>query len=124
MTVSDSEPDLEAIRHQLLALFSRKYGWEITRPHRWRPLTVKDPSSGEYFTEAGARAFVVQLLELEHPIEVTRMHTAPGRTGYVMKVRGWTGEPDIYIKLQLGSGKIICRSFHPSDFPPDPDQGE
>lgn len=85
---------------------------------------MKDPSSGEYFTEPGAKEFIVQLLEQGHPMEEVQMHTAPGRTGYVLKAKGWSSEPDIYIKLQLGSGKIICRSFHPSDFPADPDEGE
>ena len=35
----------------------------------------------------------------------------PGRTGYVIKTAGW-GEEQIYIKLELGSGKVIGRSFH------------
>jgi hypothetical protein len=46
----------------------------------------------------------IETIELDHP---------PGRTGYVIKTAG-SGGVQIYIKLELGSGKVIGRSFHPS----------
>ncbi len=36
-----------------------------------------------------------------------------GKTGYVMKVL--LGTKMVYIKLELGSGKVIGRSFHYSE---------
>ena len=39
----------------------------------------------------------------------------PCATGYVMKIDIEPGRPQLYVKLQLGSGQIIGRSFHYSD---------
>src|ERR1700687_5567317 len=39
------------------------------------------------------------------------------KKGYVLIVPGCDDLPDIYIKLQLGSGFVYGRSFHPSDKP-------
>jgi hypothetical protein len=77
-----------------------------------------DPrGSGEAFTDAGAWEFVVMLLESGHPTEVVELKQPPGRKGYVMKVDGAAGQPKIYIKLQLGSGRVLGRSFHESTVP-------
>lgn len=35
----------------------------------------------------------------------------PGKKAYVVLAHGWESEK-IYIKLQLGSGQVIGRSFH------------
>ncbi len=40
----------------------------------------------------------------------------PGKKGYVLKLAG-QGTNVIYIKLQLGSGNVIGRSFHLSNRP-------
>jgi hypothetical protein len=45
--------------------------------------------------------------------EVTLRHP-PGKTGYVLKVPGYQNQT-IYIKLQLGAGTVIARSFHESE---------
>ena len=37
-------------------------------------------------------------------------------TGYVLKVPLHAGKPDLYVKLQLGAGKVIGRSFHYSEY--------
>jgi hypothetical protein len=71
------------------------------------------PDAGQPFTIDGAWAFVVELLEAQVPIEAVALEKPQGKTGYVILVDGWKGEK-IYIKLQLGSGQIIGRSFHNS----------
>jgi hypothetical protein len=111
---------LEEIRHHLCVL-ARRNAWTVPHwrdgtPNRWHPLTVRDPSSGEFFTEAGALEFVAELLEKGHQIEEVVLEKPPGRLGYVMQVEMGTGRPLLYIKLQLGRGQIICRSFHDSKF--------
>jgi hypothetical protein len=40
----------------------------------------------------------------------------PGRTGYVLKIALFGAPRLIYVKLQLGSGNVIGRSFHYSDY--------
>ena len=55
--------------------------------------------------------FIADLLESGHPIEEVELHSPPGRKGYVMLVDAQQSQA-IYIKLQMGSGKIIGRSFH------------
>ena len=55
------------------------------------------------------------MLEDGHPVEVMRLDKPPGAKGYVMKIDIEPDRPKLYIKLQLGSGKIIGRSFHYSE---------
>lgn len=44
-----------------------------------------------------------------------RSVTAPGGTGYVMEIELEAGKPMLYVKLELGSGRIFGRSFHYSE---------
>jgi hypothetical protein len=109
---------LESIRHQILALAKRVSARvsESTPEHpcRWRPNTVKHPESGYSFTNKSAWEFVVELLESNHPIEEVTLKQPPGRKGYVMFVELGHVRP-LYIKLQLGTGAVIGRSFHYSE---------
>lgn len=82
-----------------------------TRPTHWAPTEVRSPSSGEAFTPDGAWAFIAELLEGGCEIEEITLEQPPGRKGYVVLTKGCEGE-EIYIKLQLGSGQVIGRSFH------------
>jgi hypothetical protein len=106
-------PVSDAIRHQLQAIARRKKArdtlWSPVRPNDWRPTEVINPRDGQPFTPAGAWEYIAELLET-HPIDEMELDQPAGKTGYVMKVASPDGE--IYIKLQLGSGKIIGRSFH------------
>lgn len=106
--------DFKDVRHQLGILAGRRGSWDVgyskDRPKKWRPRTVIDPRSKEPFTDAGAKEFISCLLEDDHPLEEISLERPPGRKGYVMKVD--TDEGMIYIKIELGSGKIIGRSFH------------
>ena len=68
-----------------------------------------------HFTDAAAREFIASRLEDGHPVEVVELRKPAGATGYVMKIDIEPARPILYVKLQLGSGKIIGRSFHYSD---------
>ena len=109
-------PD-DNFRHELLVLARkgkkcRITQWTKERPTVWQPTQVKNPESGFIFTEAGAWDFIADLLEAGHPLQSMILDHPPDKIGYVMKVSGGAGEREIYIKLQLGSGKIYGRSFH------------
>lgn len=108
---------LETIRHEILSVLrrgksARTTAWTRERPTDWRPTQCVDPRTGEYFTEAGAWEYIEELLIGGHPLEQIELEMPPGRIGYVLLVK--RTPRDIYIKLQLGSGKIHGRSFHDS----------
>lgn len=96
------------------SLRTRTNQFDPARPTRWAPYEVLTPDAGEPFTNDGAWAFIVSLLEAREPIETIVLDKPPGKTGYVIIVDGWSGSK-IYIKLQLGSGIVIGRSFHNSN---------
>ncbi len=111
----------ERVRYELAVLARRKRArdveWTPGRPCDWRPNQVKNPSTGEVFTEEGAWQFIGALLEGGHPICEIVLKKPAGKTAYIMKVNCGDDAPELYIKLQLGSGKIIGRSFHYSESP-------
>ena len=87
------------------------------RPTDWRPGQVRNPTGllDTHFTDATAWELIASSLEGGHPIEVVELRKPAGATGYVMKIAAEPGQPRIYVKLQLGAGKIIGRSFHYSE---------
>ena len=87
------------------------------RPTDWRPGQVRNPNGilDTHFTDAAAWEFIASRLEDGHPVEIVELRKPAGATGYVMKIDIEPGRPQLYVKLQLGSGKIIGRSFHYSD---------
>ena len=88
------------------------------RPTDWRPQQVRNPH-GEldtHFTDTTAWELIATRLENGHPIEKVQLHKPRGAIGYVMKIDLEPNRPQLYIKLQLGSGKIIGRSFHYSEY--------
>jgi hypothetical protein len=64
------------------------------------------------FTEAGAWDYVAEVIEAGHAIEVLTLDTPRGAVAYVLIVPQGPAIPPIYIKVQLGSGCVIGRSFH------------
>lgn len=102
-----------SIRHQLALLACRKSSRRVGWPRHWAPTSVRAPHGqhGETFTEAGAWEFIATLLDSEHPIEEITLREPPGKTGYVLHVSLPNDRP-LYIKLELGSGTVIGRSFH------------
>ncbi len=95
-----------------MAKFSRD------RPTDWRPGQVRNPDGmlDSYFTDISAWEYIATRLESGHPVEVVALDKPPGTKGYVMKIDIETDQPQLYIKLQLGAGQIIGRSFHYSDY--------
>jgi hypothetical protein len=110
---------LDSIRHDLAALCRRSRGRALGWPRDWRPGTTVDPRDpdNQVFTEVGAWEFVAELLEGGHAIQEIELDNPRGKTGYVMLASGGAQRPEIYIKLQLGSGTVIGRSFHYSEGP-------
>jgi hypothetical protein len=116
MDSATKPPDLE-VRRQLCALCRRKRTrtteWTSTQPTQWQPGTVTNPIDDQPFTDSGAWELVADLLDANHPIERVELDQPPGKIGYVLVVP--IGGRQLYVKLQLGSGKVIGRSFHYSD---------
>jgi hypothetical protein len=108
--------DLDSIRCELAVLARRKkarvVAWSPDAPNDWRPTQIKHPTTGGIFTAVGAWHLIADLLDGGHPLEEIVLCKPPGKRAYVMHVELATGQPRLYIKLELGSGKIIGRSFH------------
>ena len=97
---------------------SRNTEFSSERPTKWQPEQVRDPEgyfSPSFFTDGGAWELIADKLEAGHDVEVVALHKPPGAKGYVMHIRLGSDEPLLYVKLQLGRGKVIGRSFHYSD---------
>ena len=111
----------EPIRRELAVLARRSHArvteFRIDRPIDWRPGQVRNPNGllDTHFTDATAWELIASKIEDGHPIEVVMLREPPGATGYVMKIDVEPGQPRLYVKLQLGSGRIIGRSFHYSE---------
>lgn len=88
-----------------------------SRPTDWRPGKVRNPEGlFDTFTDPTAWEFVASRLEAGEEVEVIELRQPPGAKGYVMKIDLGAGVPTLYVKLQLGAGKIIGRSFHYSEY--------
>ena len=112
--------DAEA-RRQLAILArrsgSRKTGFSPQMPTEWQPQQVRRPEGGfsPYFTDGAAWELVADKLDAGHDVEVVELRKPRGAKGYVMHIRLGPDEPLLYVKLQLGGGKVTGRSFHYSD---------
>ena len=86
-------------------------------PRDWNPGSVENPDAlGFPLTDFSAWDLIANLLDAGHPYEDFIFDNPRDAVGLVMKVRIHENKPDLYIKLQLGSGnKAIGRSFHYSD---------
>ena len=83
------------------------------RPTEWRPNTVTNPQAGQPFTDTGAWEFVADILDAGHPITPVVLENPPGKVAYELVVS--MGDSELYVKLELGSGRVIGRSFHYSE---------
>jgi hypothetical protein len=115
--------DLADIRAELLRLSSSKRTRLVRHtkeaPCRWNPYATINPETSSPFTDASAWDFVAELLGSGHEIKRVPLRKPPGKFGYTMLVPGKSKSEDIYIKLQLGSGVVMGRSFHYSTQPDD-----
>lgn len=110
------------IRRQIIARCRsrRTRGSSFTpdAPTRWQPRALRDPRSPEaYFTDDSAWEYIAQCLEKGCRVETIMLDHPPGKKGFVFKVPGYGPVQAIYVKLKLGSDKILGRSFH-EDQPP------
>lgn len=107
----------ESIRRDLLILVRRRdviTEFSRNRPTVWRPDQVRNPDGvlDQYFNDETAWELIAQKLEAGHPVEEIELKKPPGKKGYVMKIQLEPDQPLLYVKLQMGSGKIFGRSFH------------
>lgn len=80
-------------------------------PIDWQPQTVINPQTGTVFTDAGAWEFIAEKLEdANQTARWVELRNPPGKKAIEIIVPH--GGRNIYIKVQLGSGKIKVRSFH------------
>ncbi len=109
-------------RHQLVVLARRPRARSSaptrSRPTDWRPTTVRNPDGlvDAHFTASTAWELIAERLEAGHEVEVITLRLPPGAKGYVMKIDLGADVPTLYVKLQLGAGRIIGRSFHYSEY--------
>lgn len=119
MTAVDRPPDeFASVRQEILTLLERgRRNAEFSRkaPTRWNPFQVLSPETGMPYSDVGAWDLIAELLRAGHPLECIDLDKPIGKKGYVMKFRISVGRPPLYIKLQLGSGSVLGRSFHYSD---------
>ena len=108
-------------KRQLLVLARRK-GARTTsfrpgHPTNWRPHGVRNPNGAfeERFTDFTAWEFIASRLKAGEAVKEVVLQKPKGKKGYVMKINLEPNKPHLYVKLQLGSGKIIGRSFHYSE---------
>lgn len=99
---------------------SRKTEFSPRAPTKWQPQQVRNPEEPEggfspYFTDGAAWELIADKLGAGHDVEVVELRKPPGAKGYVMKICLGPNEPLLYVKLQLGSGKVFGRSFHYTD---------
>ena len=110
-----------ATRHQLAVLARRRQArttaFRADRPTDWRPGQVRNPDGilDTHFTDAAAWELIASKLENNHLVKILELRKPAGARGYVMTIDIEPGQPQLYVKLQLGSGMIIGRSFHYSE---------
>jgi hypothetical protein len=109
-----------SIRHQLVVLVrrgARTSEFTTVRPTDWRPEQVPNPEGLllPYFDDRSAWELVAARLESGHEVETVTLEDPPGKTGYVMKIELNPRRPLLYVKLELGRGEVIGRSFHESE---------
>jgi hypothetical protein len=68
-----------------------------------------------YFDDDSAWELIASSLESGHHVETMTLDKPSGKTGYVMKIDLNPARSRVYVKLQLGSGVVIGRSFHESE---------
>lgn len=112
----------DAVRSQLIVL-ARRPGAHTDqvrpgRPIDWRPHEVRNPNGrlDTHFTRQTAWELIADRLERGQEVTVIELNQPKGATGYVMSIDMGPDVPSLYVKLELGSGEIIGRSFHYSEY--------
>ena len=105
------------IRHQLVVLIRKgRYDARFSRerPTEWEPTRVRNPegSIDGFFTDQTAWTFIADRLDQGEYVQPKVLDKPPGSKAYVMKIAIGSDVPMLYVKLQLGPGKVWGRSFH------------
>ena len=109
----------KVVREQLALLCRRGRNRRVALnlPCDWHPMTVYNQRTGMPFTEAEAfEAIADALLEATIEVTVVTLRIPPGKTAYELLIPQPNGCAPIYAKVQLGSGQVLARSFHYSDY--------
>lgn len=86
-------------------------------PCDWHPGTVLNLRTGLPYSDPEAfEAIGFALAEPSIEVLVVTLRVPPNRDGYELLIPQGSGRPPIYIKVQLGPGIVLGRSFHYSDF--------
>ncbi len=107
------------IRNQLALLCRRGRNRKVALnlPCDWHPMTVHNERTGMPYTEAEAFEAIADALDdLRIEVTVVTLRIPPGRTAYELLIPQSKGCAPIYAKVQLGSGQVLARSFHYSDY--------
>lgn len=106
-----------------MALLARRRTARISefkrhRPTDWRPGQVRNPDGllDTHFTDSTAWELIATRLEHGQEVTVIDLNRPTGAKGYVMMIDLGSDVPRLYIKLQMGAGKIFGRSFHYSEY--------
>ncbi len=96
---------------------SRTSEFRRDRPTDWRPTDVRNPQGllNTHFTNPTAWDLIAARLENGEDVELVELNKPKGRLGYVMLIDLGPDVPQLYVKLQLGAGIVIGRSFHYTD---------
>ena len=81
---------------------------------RTRYATNPQGTLDSHFTDSTAWDFIAERIEAGEEVKVIELEKPPGAQGVVMRIDLGSDVPTLYVKLQLGAGKIIGRSFHNS----------
>ena len=93
---------------------SRKTLWTVDSPTDWRPTSVRNPQGDfdEYFTDASAWELIATQLKKKCEVYSIALERQSGNFAYLLEIDLGGDEPPVYVKIQLGSGTVIGRSFH------------
>lgn len=75
------------------------------------------------FTDADAFEAIGDAFENEAlEIKIVTLRIPPGKIAYEILIPQPEGCAPIYVKVQLGSGQVLARSFHYSDYEERPNE--
>jgi hypothetical protein len=112
----EAVPVSDAVKTELLRLCTggrrdRIVEFSRSAPVHWNVFEAIDPETAEPYTEDAAWNRIAAEIAGGCAVNAIVLDKPPGKTGYVLHFTDGVGER-IYVKLQLGSGKVIGRSFH------------
>lgn len=107
------------VRKQLALLCRRGPCRYVARnyPCDWHPTTVDNLESGMPYADRSAWEAIADALD--NPgidVNAVPLRIPKGHTGYEFQIPQGAGRAPIYVKLQLGHGRVLARSFHYSDY--------